>query len=186
MNATLGLDSQLIVLTSRHRSLALENLALRQQLALYRRTRPRPAVRWSDRLFWLALRRARPEWTSAPVVLRPATVIGWHRCGFACYWRRKSRARPGRPRIDAELRRSSGRWWAPIPSGAHTGFTANCSRSDLTSANARCRASCRANAAQPPSQTWRTFLQNHIGAIAALDFFTVPTLMCRVPFAFPE
>jgi hypothetical protein len=65
----------LIVLCSSHRSLALENLALRQQLAMYRRTRPRPAVRWADRVFWVGLRHVWPDWTSALVAVRPATVI---------------------------------------------------------------------------------------------------------------
>jgi hypothetical protein len=61
----------LIVLASRHRSLALENLALRQQLALYRRTRPKPTMRWPDRLFWIGLRAAWRDWKSALVVVRP-------------------------------------------------------------------------------------------------------------------
>ncbi len=65
----------LTVLAGGHRALALENLALRQQLAMYRRARPRPAVRGSDRLFWVSLRRAWPGWKTALVVLRPATVI---------------------------------------------------------------------------------------------------------------
>jgi hypothetical protein len=65
----------LIVLTSRHRALALENLALRQQLALYRRTRPKPIMPWPDRLFWIGLRAEWGEWKSALVVIRPATVV---------------------------------------------------------------------------------------------------------------
>ena len=68
----------LIILASRHRSLVFENLALRQQLAVYHRTRPKPTVRWSDRLFWVGLRLAWPDWTSALVIVRPATVIAWH------------------------------------------------------------------------------------------------------------
>ena len=67
----------LTVLAGGHRTLALENLALRQQLAMYTRTRRRPAIRWSDRLFWLGLRRAWSDWSAALVILRPATVIGW-------------------------------------------------------------------------------------------------------------
>src|SRR5882672_9861302 len=76
----------LIILASRHRSLVFENLALRQQLAVYHRTRPKPTVRWSDRLFWVSLRLAWPDWKSALVIVRPATVIAWHRRGFAWYW----------------------------------------------------------------------------------------------------
>jgi hypothetical protein len=76
----------LIILASGHRSLVFENLALRQQLAVYRRTRPKPIVRWSDRLFWVDLRLAWPDCKSALVIVRPATVISWHRRGFAWYW----------------------------------------------------------------------------------------------------
>src|SRR5215204_1298148 len=76
----------LIVLASRHRTLVLENLALQQQLAVYRRKRRKPALRWSDRLFWIGLRSARADWKSALVVVRPATVVAWHRRGFAWYW----------------------------------------------------------------------------------------------------
>ena len=73
----------LIILASRHRSLVFENLALRQQLAVYHRTRPKPTVRWSDRLLWVGLRLAWPDWKSASVIVRPATVIAWHRRGLA-------------------------------------------------------------------------------------------------------
>ena len=95
----------LITLASRHRSLVFENLALRQQLAVYHRTRPKPTVRWSDRLFWVGLRRAWPDWKSALVFVRPATVIAWHRRGFAWYWTRRSRPRGGRPQVGADVRR---------------------------------------------------------------------------------
>ena len=61
----------LIILASRRRSLVFENLALRQQLAVYQRTRPNPTVRWSDRLFWVGLRLAWPDWKSALVIVRP-------------------------------------------------------------------------------------------------------------------
>ena len=95
----------LLVLASRHRTLVLENLALQQQLAVYRRTRPKPAIRWSDRLFWIGLRWASRDWKSALVIVRPATVIAWHRRGFSWYWTRRSRPRVGRPRIGADVRR---------------------------------------------------------------------------------
>src|SRR4051812_1122201 len=90
----------LIILASRHRSLVFENLALRQQLAVYHRIGPKPPVRWSDRLFWVGLRLAWPDWKSALVIVRPATVIAWHRRGFAWYWT---------PTIASEGRPSAGR-----------------------------------------------------------------------------
>src|SRR3979409_273339 len=95
----------LIILARRHRSLVFENLALRQQLAVYHRTRPKSTVRWSDRLFWVGLRLAWPDWKSALVIVRPATVIAWHRRGFAWYWTRRSRPRGGRPQVGSDVRR---------------------------------------------------------------------------------
>ena len=95
----------LIVLVSQHRGLALENLALRQQLALYRRTRPKPMLRWYDRLIWIGLRAAWRDWKSALVIVRPATVVAWYRGGFAWYWTRRSRPSGGRSQAGAEIRR---------------------------------------------------------------------------------
>ena len=73
----------LIILAGRQRSLVFENLALRQQLAIYHRTRPKPALRWSDRLFWVGLQLAWADWKSALVIVRPDTVIASHRRGVA-------------------------------------------------------------------------------------------------------
>ena len=79
-----------VLLCGGSRALVLENLALRQQLRMYQRSRPKPAVRRIDRCFWVGLCRLWPGWATALVVLRPATVIGWHRRGFAWYWTRRS------------------------------------------------------------------------------------------------
>jgi len=94
-------------------ALALENAALRQQLAAYRQTSKRPEPRTGDRVFWVALRGLWPDWTRALVIVKPETVIRWHRRGFRIFWRRKSSRRPiGRPRISQEqiafMRRISG------------------------------------------------------------------------------
>src|SRR5262244_2370144 len=84
--------------------LTAEILALRQQLAILNRTAKRPSLRFQDRLFWIALARFWPNWRSALLIVKPETVIKWHRQGFRLYWRWKSKAgRPGRPRIDAEF-----------------------------------------------------------------------------------
>ena len=90
-------------LVSRTR-LAVENLALRQQLAVFKRTAKRPRLRRGDRIFWSWLSRAWPGWRSAVIIVKPETVIRWHRQGFRLYWRRKSRPKGGRPRVDAEIR----------------------------------------------------------------------------------
>ena len=82
--------------------LALEILALRQQVAVLKRKRPRPSVNLSDRLFWVLLRQFRSSWKSVLIIVKPDTVVGWHRAGFRWYWRWKSRRRRGRPRITPE------------------------------------------------------------------------------------
>jgi putative transposase len=73
-----------------HRQLALENLALRQQLAVYKRTVAPPRLRTSDRLFWVCLSRLGGNWRSSLLIVQPATGIAWHRQGFRLYWRWKS------------------------------------------------------------------------------------------------
>jgi hypothetical protein len=171
----------LTVLAGGHRALALENVALRQQLALYQRARPRPAVRWSDRLFWVALRRTWTDWRSALVIIRPATVVAWHRRGFAWYWTWRSRPIGGRPRVRNELRRLIGEmaganplWGAPRIHGELAKLGVSVSERTVSRLRPRRR--------RPPSQTWRTFLQHHASALVALDVFTVPTLTGRVRF----
>jgi putative transposase len=173
----------LIVLASRHHTLVLENLALRQQLAVYRRTRPKPAIRWSDRLFWTGLRWAWPAWKSALVIVRPSTVVAWHRRGFAWYWTRRSRRRGGRPQIGTDVRRlvremavSNPLWGAPRIHGELVKLGFDVSERTVSRLMPRRR--------QPPSQSWRTFLKNHLGSTVAVDFFAVPTLTCRILFIF--
>ncbi len=81
-------------------TLVFENLALRQQLAAYKRTCKRPRLRMLDRAFWVWLSRRRRRWSTALIIVRPQTVIRWHRQGFKLYWRRMSRPkRRGRPTI---------------------------------------------------------------------------------------
>jgi hypothetical protein len=77
------------------RELALENLALRQQLAVLKRTTKRPKLTHADRAFWVALSRLWPDWHRALILVKPETVIGWHRKGFKLYWTWKSRNRGG-------------------------------------------------------------------------------------------
>jgi putative transposase len=88
---------------SRH-DLGLELVALRQQLNVLKRKNPRPRLDWWDRLFWVALRRLWSRWAEVLVVVKPGTVVSWHRAGFRLYWRFLSRRRQGRPRITSDLR----------------------------------------------------------------------------------
>jgi putative transposase len=87
-----------------HRELALENLALRQQLAVWKAREPRPWLTEMDRLFWVFLSRVWTRWRHSLHVVRPETVVQWHRQGFRRYWARKSRRRSGRPVISTGLR----------------------------------------------------------------------------------
>src|SRR5499426_2364098 len=80
-----------------HRELALENLALRQQLAVWKAREPRPRLTQMDRIFWVLLSRFWTNWRHSLQVVRPETVVGWHREGFKRYWAWKSRRRSGRP-----------------------------------------------------------------------------------------
>ena len=85
--------------------LVTENLALSQQLLVLRRSTNRARLRHRDRLFWIALSQLWQNWRSILVIVKPETVIKWHRQGFKCYWRWKSRpGRVGRPKIDQEIR----------------------------------------------------------------------------------
>ena len=161
-------------------SLAAENLALRQQVAIYKHSGKRPRLRPRDRMFWVWLTRLWPNWRSALAIVQPATVIQWHRQGFKLHWRWKSRARkPGRPCLDQELRtlirrmsRENPLWGAPriLSELFLLGYKA--AEGTVAKYVARPR--------KPPSQTWRTFLANHAADIVACDFFTVPTVTFRV------
>ena len=147
---------------STHADIFLEILALRHQLGVLARSDRR--FRRSDRLLWLCLRRLWPRWREALVLVQPATVGRWHREGFRGCWRR-SRRRPGRPRIDAQLRSLIGRmatenclWGAPRIHGEllKLGLTVS-ERTVSRYLPDRRRA---------PSQNWRTFLANEFGQLA--------------------
>ena len=157
--------------------LLMENLVLRQQLAVYARRPKRPTLRSQDRLFWLAIARIWAPWRSHLQLVQPETVIRWHRTAWRRYWTWKSRTRrPGRPRIEPELRalicrlaRENPRWGAVRIVGElrALGFTV----SARTVRRYRTQVLRR-----PPSQSWRTFLKNHAPHIWAVDLFTVQTL----------
>ncbi|MCH7689261.1 MAG: transposase [Planctomycetes bacterium] len=162
------------------RDLALENLALRQQLATLKFRGPRPNLTDSDRLFWVVLSRFWSKWVSVVHVVQPATVIRWHRQGFRYYWRWKSRPR-GRPRIDSETRQlvrkmslANALWGAPRIHGELLKLGIDISEATVSKYLVR---HCG-----PPSQDWRAFLQNHFKELISLDFLTVPTASFKVLF----
>ncbi len=161
------------------RELALENLASRQQLAVLRRTTKRPKLTYADRVFWVALLCLWPGWQHAPILVKPQTVIGWHRQGFKLYWTWKSRNRRGRPRIDAEIRtlvrrmaRENPTWGAPRIHGELLVLGFDVSEATVSRYMPRRR--------KRPSQNWRSFLRNHANDLVSIDFFVVPTATFRV------
>jgi len=83
---------------------SLEILALRQQVAVLQRKRPRPSLNGLDRFFWTILRSVCPRWSDVLVMVKPETVVGWHRAGFRLYWRWRSRPHGGRPKVSEEIR----------------------------------------------------------------------------------
>jgi putative transposase len=155
-----------------HRELALENLALRQQLAVWKAREPRPRLTQMDRIFWVLLSRVWTSWRHTLQVVRPETVIGWHRQGFRRYWAWKSRRRWGRPAIGRDLRdlirqmsRANPLWGAPRIHGELLKLGLTVSQATVSKYMVRPR--------RPPSQAWRTFLKNQVPDLIALDFFTV-------------
>jgi hypothetical protein len=162
-------------------NLAAENLALRQQLVVMKRVNKRPKIRRADRLFWVVLSRIWTPWRKSLVIVKPDTVVHWHRKGFKLFWKFKSKG-PGRPQVSREIRdlvrrmaAANPSWGAPRIHGEllRLGFEV----SERTVSNLMPR--------RPPnsklSQTWRTFLKNHANK-CSIDFFTVPTAAFNILF----
>ena len=153
-------------------------MALRQQLATLKSRNPRPNLSNSVRLFWVVVSRLWGHWYAALHIVQPATVIRWHRLGFKLYWNRKSR-RLGRPGIDLEVKQlvqkmslENPLWGAPRVHGELQKLGIEVSQATVSKYLVRGR--------EPPSQTWRTFLDNHNSDLISIDFLTVPTATFRV------
>src|SRR3989442_8680531 len=167
-----------------HQAVALENLALHQQLAMFKRTVKRPQLRHRDRLFWMLLANAWRDWRTALIVVHPDTVVRWHRHWLRRQWaRRSARARLGRPRSNAATRTlvmkiaaANPLWGAPRIHGELGKLGVDISERTVSRLVRRPR--------RPRSQTWRTFLTNHAAALGSIDFFTVQTITGRVLFIF--
>ncbi len=169
------------------RDLLLENLALRQQLAVLTRRHPHPRLAVPDRLFWVGLRRFWPGWRQTLLIVQPETVVRWHREGFRLYWRWISRKRVnvGRRPTSPELRALIFRmvaenptWGAPRIHGELSMLGFDISERTVL----RCMRKAPRN--PEPAKRWAAFLRNHRESIAAMDFFTVPTLTFGVLYCF--
>ena len=167
--------------------LAAENLALRQQLVVYRRKRPRPALRSRDRLFWALLSRIWPNWRTALVVVKPDTVIRWQKKRFREFWYRKSQqGRRGRPRI----RRHHAEFIRRI-SGDHPEYGEDRIALELEvkfgikhSAATIRKYMVKRTGPNQPSQSWRTFLKNQADAIWMCDFCVQQTVRFKALYIF--
>jgi putative transposase len=157
--------------------LVVENLLLRQQLAvLTRPTRKRPRPRAPDKLFWLLTRLVRRDWRRHLVLVTPETVVRWHRRGWRLYWRWRSRAPMGRPRVSLEVRELIATMAQDNPSWGAERIRGELLKIGIAVSKASVQRYRRRGPARPPSQTWRTFLTNHRPDIWAVDLLTVQTL----------
>jgi len=165
--------------------LRLENLALRQQLGVLRRSAPkRLRLTNADRAFWVSIKRVWSRWDQVLMIVKPETVLAWHRKGFRLFWTwRVRRGKPGRPSIPQEIRdlirmisRNNPRWGAPRIHGELLKLGIEITEPTVAKYRVRQR--------KPPSQTWRTFLDNHVRNMVSIDFFTVPTVRFQILYVF--
>jgi hypothetical protein len=177
----------LVRLFCSQKSLLLENLALRQQLSVLKRRHPRPRLALLDRLFWLIVRRCWSGWKQALLVVTPETVVRWHRAGFRWYWMLMSKAgKPlGRRPLSQAVRdlifqmvAANPTWGAPRIHGELLMLGFDVSERTIS------RWMKRTQRNPDPARRWLAFLRNHKEAIAAMDFFTVPTLTFGLLYCF--
>ena len=166
-------------------ALELENLALRHQIGVLQRSAAkRPKLTSGDRLLWICLSHLWRDWRSALAIVKPETVVAWHRAGFRLFWTWKVRhGLPGRPLISHEVRdlirkmsRENPLWGAPRIHGELLKLGINIAESSVSKYMLRCH--------KPPSQSWRAFLENHAQQLVSIDFFTVPTIRFQVLYVF--
>ncbi len=177
----------LVRLWRARRSLLLENLALRQQLAVLKRRHPRPRLDLLDKLFWVAVRRLWSGWQQSLIVVTPETVVRWHGAGFRLYWTLISKVRKpvGRQSTSKEVQElifrmvvENSTWGAPRIHGELLMLGFDVSERTIS------RWMKRAPRDPEPARRWLTFLRNHREAIAAMDFFTVPTITFGALYCF--
>src|SRR6266566_43607 len=166
-------------------ALQLEILALRHQIGvLQRSSRHRPRLTPADRMLWAWLSRIWGDWRTSLVIVKPETVIAWHRKGFRLFWTLKGRlGQAGRPKVSEEVRQMIRRmsqenplWGAPRIHGELLKLGIKVGQTSVAKYIMRRQ--------KPPSQTWRTFLQNHMTELVSVDFFTVPTIRFQILYVF--
>ncbi|MCP5115909.1 MAG: transposase family protein [bacterium] len=177
--------THLCALVRSRAALKLENVALRHQLGVLHRFAPkRLELTVSDRLLWAWLSRIWSDWRSALVMVKPETVIAWHRKGFRMFWTWKIRSgKPGRPAVPKQVRglirrmsRENPLWSAPRIHGELLKLGIEVGETSVSKYMVRRR--------KRPSQTWRVFLENHLTTSVSIDFFAVPTIRFQVLYVF--
>src|ERR1700675_4457791 len=174
------LVSMVVDLFRSRAALETEILTLRQQINVLRRTALKKQTFSSiDRLIFVCLYRLLPGGRDAPAIVKPETVVKWHRAGFRLYWRWRSKARGGRPKVPLEIRRliremsiANSLWGAPRIHGELLKVGIDIGQTSVAKYMVRRRG--------PPSQGWNTFIRNHADGIAAMDLFVVPTISFRL------
>src|SRR5260221_12694925 len=164
--------------------LEAENAVLRHQLIVLRRQlKDRARLTSNDRKFFVQMYRCFRSILKVVTIVQPETLVRWHRAGFRCYWRWKSRPQGGRPQIDTELRAlirqmsvENPLWGAPRIHGELLKLRIEVAQSSVAKYMVKRRG--------PPSQGWKTFLRNHAPDIAAMDLFVVPTIGFDLLYAF--
>jgi hypothetical protein len=165
-------------------ALQVEVLALRHQLGVLHRSVKRPKLTAADRLLWAWLSELWGDWRTALVIVKPETVIAWHRKSFRLFWTWKVRSgNPGRPAVTKEVRdlirrmsRENPIWGAPRIHGGLLKLGIDIGETSVSKYMVR--------RSKPPSQTWRTFLVNHLKSLVSVDFFTVPTIRFQILYVF--
>jgi putative transposase len=176
----------LLAATKPRASLVAENLALRQQLAILHRATPRPRLRPIDRAFWAVLSQTWSRWADVLAIVKPATVIGWHRRGFARFWTMKSK-HVGRPPISAELVTLIERMASENPLWSRRRIASELAKlgHDVSKDTvAKYMPKGNGRPGRPQSTTWATFLRMHVAGTLAIDFLTVPTVSFKVLYVF--
>jgi putative transposase len=167
-------------------SLVVEVLVLRQQLAVLKRDRPRPPLRPIDRAFWVVVSHVWSRWIDALAIVKPATVIAWHRRGFARFWAWKSR-RVGRPPLAPEVVALIAQMARENPLWSRRRIANELSKLGYNvgkDAVAKYMPRRVGRPPRPPSPTWGTFIRTHAVGTIAIDFFTVPTVTLGVLYVF--
>ncbi len=170
----------LLALFRNRQDQAIVELALRQQLAVYAQSGPRPRLSPLDRAFWVVLSQLWPRWKDHLVVVRPETVVRWHRQGFRRYWRSISTPGPGRPPISREVQElivrmaTENAWRARKIQAESSKLVIRVSLATVS------RYVPRPKPDPTQQQRWMTFLRNHKDVIAGMDFFVVPTVRFRL------